>query len=174
MFIPGDYYDPRVFHYDTWLVETWPTTGITANPGAPPAPEQNTAGRRPPESANKATANPKDAFGLRKPPLRLLPGPALVLISLVLGLGAKKYGPYNWRGKKVLLTVYIEAAMRHLLSCLDGEWNDRESGQPHLAHVGACALIVLDAACTGNLIIDLPPKGSTAELIAANTRSTDE
>ncbi|WP_370200055.1 dATP/dGTP diphosphohydrolase domain-containing protein [Bradyrhizobium elkanii] len=35
--------------------------------------------------------------------------------------GAKKYGPYNWRSNKVRMTIYIEAAQRHLAALLDGE-----------------------------------------------------
>jgi hypothetical protein len=43
------------------------------------------------------TTNPKDAFGLKKPPLRLIPAAALLYMARVFGLGATKYGPYNWR-----------------------------------------------------------------------------
>lgn len=109
--------------------------------------------------------NPKDLIGLTKPPLRLLPGPALIRLSRVMGLGAKKYGPYNWRQKKVRYTVYLEAAMRHILSALDGEEDDPESKQSHVAHAGACAMIMLDAQSTGNLIDDRPTPGVTAKLI---------
>jgi hypothetical protein len=117
--------------------------------------------------------NPKDLLGLKKPPLRLVPAAFLLFVSRVMGLGAVKYGPYNWRTKKVRRTVYIEAAMRHLLCALDGEDLDPESGQPHEAHAAACMAIVLDALATGNLIDDRPEPGAAAELIAHLTEVDD-
>lgn len=109
--------------------------------------------------------NPKDAIGMRKPPLRLVPSAALIYMSRVMGLGASKYGPYNWRSNAVLRTVYLEAAMRHILQALDGEDVDPESGMPHEAHAAACMAIVLDALATGNLIDDRPTPGAAAALI---------
>lgn len=113
--------------------------------------------------------NPKDRLGLKKPPLRLVPPAALLYMAKVMGLGAAKYGPYNWRQKKVRYTVYLEAAMRHILSALDGEEIDPESGQPHVAHAAACMAIVLDAKATGNLVDDRPTPGVAAKLIAEMT-----
>lgn len=113
--------------------------------------------------------NPKDILGLKKPPLRLIPPTALIYLSRVMGFGASRYGPYNWRKKKVRYSVYIEAAWRHLLQALDGEEIDPESNMPHMAHVMACAGIVLDAKATGNLVDDRPVPGNTAELIRQMT-----
>jgi hypothetical protein len=119
------------------------------------------------------TTNPKDALGLRKPPLRLIPAPALLYLSRVMGLGAVKYGPYNWRGKPVRFTVYLEAAMRHILSALDGENIDPESHMPPEAHAMACMAIILDARATGNLIDDRPPPGAAEKLIAELTQPNE-
>ena len=115
-------------------------------------------------------SNPKDRIGLTKPPLRLIPAPALIKMAMVMGLGASKYGPYNWREKKVRYTVYLEAALRHVFSALDGEEIDPESGQPHTAHAMACMAIILDAQATGNLVDDRPTPGVTAKLIAELTK----
>lgn len=113
--------------------------------------------------------NPKDRIGLTKPPLRLVPPAALIYMSRVMGLGADKYGPYNWREKAVRRTVYLEAALRHLLQALDGEDIDTESGMPHEAHAASCMAIVLDALAYGNLIDDRPVAGPAATLIAELT-----
>ena len=113
--------------------------------------------------------NPKDLLGMRKPPLTLVPAALPIITSVVMKLGAKKYGPYNWRLKKVRRTVYIEAAMRHLLSALDGEDCDPESGVPHEAHAAACVGIILDALVTGNLVDDRPTPGAAAKLIGILT-----
>lgn len=109
--------------------------------------------------------NPKDALGVKKPPLHLVPATALIAEAQVMRLGAKKYGPYNWRGAKVRATVYVAAALRHLLSYLDGEDIDPESGESHLAHARACEGIVIDALATGNLVDDRPPAGAAAAMI---------
>lgn len=98
--------------------------------------------------------NPKDACGAKKAPLTLVPFVAIVKCSLVMALGALKYGKMNWRKNKVKETVYIEAAMRHMYAAMDGEDVDSESGQSHYAHAMACMAILLDAKATGNLVDD--------------------
>jgi hypothetical protein len=120
------------------------------------------------------STNPKDTVGETKPPLWLVPAALMLRVSKVMQLGAKKYGAYNWRSKKVRATVYIAAAQRHLLQALDGEDTDAESGQSHLAHVAACMGILLDAQATGNLIDDRPTAGAAAKLIAEMTETRDK
>lgn len=110
-------------------------------------------------------SNPKDLLGVLKLPLRFIPAPALAYLSKVMELGATKYGPFNWRKTKVKRTVYLEAAIRHILSALDGEDLDPESDQPHEAHAMACMAIVLDADATGNLIDDRFTPGVFGELV---------
>lgn len=115
------------------------------------------------------TTNPKDLLGSKKPSMWLIPQSALVLMAKVMELGAKKYGPYNWRDKQVRGTVYVSAAQRHLASWLDGDSTDEESGVSHLAHVMACCSIILDAQATGNLIDDRPKPGAASQLIKEHT-----
>lgn len=100
--------------------------------------------------------NPKTAEGLKKTPLHLIPPVAMQAEALVMGLGAKKYGAFNWREHQVSSSVYYSAALRHLLAWYDGETVDPESGQSHLAHVRACMGIVLDAEAKGKLNDDRP------------------
>lgn len=120
------------------------------------------------------STNPKDAIGLTKPQLHLVP-PALSLhVSQAMADGAKKYGAYNWRERDVRLTVYIAAAMRHLFSLLDGEDRARDSGHLHAAHVAACMAIILDAGETGNLIDDRPMAGPASDLIDELTLKPQE
>jgi len=109
--------------------------------------------------------NPKDRIGVTKPTLHLVPAAAMIRMAKVFELGAAKYGPYNWRDNAVKETVYLSAALRHIMSRLDGEDTDPESGQSHLAHVAACMSILIDAAATGNLVDDRPTKGVAAQLI---------
>lgn len=114
--------------------------------------------------------NPKTVFGMKKPPLGLIPSPSLIHLAIAMELGAAKYGPYNWRHQEISSMVYLNAAERHLRSWLDGEDNDPESGASHLGHVMACCAILLDAQTIGNLVDTRPPAAPTADLIRAFTK----
>lgn len=116
--------------------------------------------------------NPKDKLGIKKVPLHLIPPSALIEEAMCMSDGAKKYGPYNWReeGKPVTVTVYIAAAMRHLLSFLDGEDLDPESGHSHLGHNRAGIGVLIDAMACGNAIDDRPPKGPATKLLEQYAR----
>jgi hypothetical protein len=56
--------------------------------------------------------------------------------------------------------VYYDAAMRHLMAYFDGQDLDPESGLPHLAHVMACASILIDAK-KNETLNDNRPKNET-------------
>jgi hypothetical protein len=101
-----------------------------------------------------AGVNPKDLVGAKKPQVGLIPVGAMASVARVMELGAKKYGPYNWRSNTIKLMVYAHAALRHLFAWIGGETTDTESGEPHLAHAAACCLIALDALSTGNAVDD--------------------
>lgn len=117
------------------------------------------------------STNPKDAIGLTKPALRLVPPALLLHVAGAMADGAEKYGPYNWRKNAVRLTVYIEAAQRHLLALLDGEDLARDSKRHHAAHVAASMGIILDALETGHLIDDRADGGCAADIIDRMTPS---
>lgn len=111
------------------------------------------------------TVNPKSLTGNKKAKLHLLPQAGLVRVAYVMALGAAKYDPMNWRDTPIELTDYADAIYRHLLAIIDGEDIDPESGQSHMAHIAATALIVLDAEETGNLIDNRPTPGASGQLI---------
>jgi dATP/dGTP diphosphohydrolase len=114
---------------------------------------------------NTDSQNPKDLLGATKPSLHLVPPAALIHMAKAMEFGASKYGPYNWRDKKVHMTVYIAAAMRHLMSLLDGENVAQDSGVHHGAHAAACMGIILDALECNCLVDDRPKAGCAAALI---------
>lgn len=116
----------------------------------------------------EATENPKDKLGKAKPSMHFVPMIARLQEAIVMALGAKKYGSYNWREKKVAASVYSDAIDRHLAQWMDGEDTDEESGVSHLAHVRACCAILIDAIATGNLLDDRP---KTEGVIATFFRS---
>lgn len=115
--------------------------------------------------------NPKDLIGITKPQLHLVPPVSMIYEAVAMEDGAKKYGPYNWRKKKVQLSIYISAAQRHIQAYWDGEDNARDSKKPHLAHAKACLGIIIDALETGNLIDDRPPTGPAPDVLERFTHA---
>lgn len=109
--------------------------------------------------------NPKTTHGALKIDLSLVPPSAIIAEARVMALGAKKYGPYNWREKTVSSRVYTAAAMRHILTWQDGEDTDPESGESHLAHARACLGILLDAKSIGKLNDNRPAAGAAGRLL---------
>jgi len=109
-----------------------------------------------PLKSKATTSNPKDLFGNKKVSITKLSPVAILHASHAMMNGADKYGPYNWRDKAVIASIYIDAAMRHLMAWFEREEVAGDSGVHHLGHAMACASILLDAQETGNLIDDRP------------------
>lgn len=120
--------------------------------------------------------NPKDKLASKKVDLSLVPPASIIYEAQAMEFGGLSgmttrgvqghgYGPFNWRENKVNARVYIAAAMRHLLSYLDGEDVADDSKVHHLGHAKACCGIVLDAMETGNLIDDRPSTGPASRLL---------
>ena len=91
-----------------------------------------------------------------------------------MGLGARKYGTFNWRSANVKASIYIAAARRQLAQWFDGQDQDPESGVSHLPHARACLGILLDAEATRQLVDDRPPTGAAPSLILQHTRTSNE
>lgn len=120
------------------------------------------------EALKKVTVestNPKDLEGNKKPPLSLVPPSVLIHLAEAFKEGAKKYGAYNWRTKKVQSMIYLDAALRHIMAVVDGEDIDPESGKHHLDGALASLAVYVDAMETGNLVDNRPPKGVAGALI---------
>jgi len=111
-------------------------------------------------SASQPDSNPKTALGQAKPRLSDTPTESIKQLGLVHSMGAAKYGAFNWREHNVSATVYYDAAMRHLMAYFDGQDLDPESGLLHLAHVMACASILIDAK-KNKTLNDNRPKNET-------------
>ena len=110
--------------------------------------------------------NPKDRLGIKKVQLNLVPASSIIYQALAMEDGAAKYGPYNWRDKKVKASIYVAACLRHLSAWYDSREELAEDSQkPHLGHAIACLGILIDALETGNLLDDRPTPGASAALI---------
>ncbi len=113
------------------------------------------------------TENPKDALGKSKPCISFIPSIAILMEGVVMALGGRKYGPFNWRETSVQASVYSDAAFRHLAAWNDGEENDPESGVSHLAHVRANMGILMDAQEHGTMKDDRAKSGKVIEFLKA-------
>lgn len=110
-------------------------------------------------------SNPKDVVGSDKLPIHLVPSTAIACESLSFLEGALKYGKYNYRAVGVRMSIYLDAMARHLAKLQNGEWEDPETGVPHLASIRACAGIIIDADVCGKLTDDRPPRAPVADFI---------
>lgn len=114
-------------------------------------------------------SNPKEAVGDTKLPLYLVPSSFISYLALAFLEGMLKYGAFNYRVVGVRSSTYISAIKRHLGQIEAGEWEDPETGVPHLASIGACCGIMLDTKDIGKLVDDRPPAadaGLTRRLVA--------
>lgn len=101
-----------------------------------------------------------------KAPLHLLPFKPLCAIAAAMQHGAIKYAPWNWQDNSHMADRTDElygALMRHTLAASDPsqDSHDEESGLHHLAHAGACVLILLFKLGVGYV----PSKFVDAELL---------
>lgn len=106
---------------------------------------------------NLKATNPKDALGVGRLPLDLIPDTGLAYAALAFLEGALKYGKFNWRVAGVRWSVYEAALKRHLQKLKEGEWADPKTRVPHLGSMVACLLIIADAQAQGKFIDDRPP-----------------
>lgn len=108
--------------------------------------------------------NPKTVLGITKVPMHLVPPSAKIALAEAFADGARKYGPYNWREKKVSASVYIAAANRHMDAWWDGEEVSSDALVHHIDHAMACLAIIKDAMSIGMLNDDRPFKGAASVL----------
>jgi hypothetical protein len=74
----------------------------------------------------------------------LMPPLAVREFVEVLTIGAKKYGPENWRHVKDRRRRYFAACLRHVWAWWIGEGFDPETQRSHLAHAMCCLAFLLE------------------------------
>lgn len=110
-------------------------------------------------------ANPKKAYGDKKPALHLNPLSAQIAQWEAHFDGALKYGEVNWRERPVEAMTYIDAAIRHLRLYENGEEYARDTKVHNLGAVMACCAILIDARLHDTLIDDRTPSKPTCDLL---------
>jgi len=113
--------------------------------------------------------NPKTVVGVTKPALSVVPPVALYTMAGAFQDGCVKYGKMNWRKHTVSVSVYYDAALRHMMAYHEREQVADDSGVHHLGHAMACMAIILDAEATGKLNDDRPLAGTLPAFLKANT-----
>jgi hypothetical protein len=111
-------------------------------------------------SSSAKHTNPKDVAASTRVDLSLVPASALAYCALALVEGDLKYGGFNYRVMGVLASVYVAAAMRHIMKWFHGEDCDPRTKVPHLASALASITILVDGIEQGNLNDDRPPRQS--------------
>lgn len=126
------------------------------------------------ESDTKPT-NPKDDVGVRKwRQLTCIPMNVLAEVGVGMLEGDRKYGRHNYREAGVRASVYVDAAMGHMLQFWEGEDVDPDSGLSHITKA-ICSLFVLrDAMQRGMVTDDRPPKTDLDALRADLQATVDE
>lgn len=94
-------------------------------------------------------------FDSGKPCFSLIEPNFALELAKVLTMGAEKYGPEDWKTTDNAHRRYLDALHRHLNAFERGQWDDPESGRPHLAHVAANTMFLHWIACN--------PKNDSAE-----------
>lgn len=107
------------------------------------------------DSREPTSPNPKDLVGDDKLPLHLWPPSATAYGCLGMFEGKLKYGLVNYRGSKVIASIYVAAAKRHLDEWYEGlDYTDE--GNPSLGNALATIAIIVDAIVNESLIDDRP------------------
>lgn len=129
---------------------------ISAKPGHDPDPSYEAL--QPCDPPLTKNPNPKDAVGTRKGGTSAVSAPVIAELGLAMLEGARKYGRHNWRVAPVRLSIYYDAAIRHLAQWWEGEDIDPDSKLSHIVKAMACLMIIRDALLSGMAIDDRPPQ----------------
>ena len=103
-------------------------------------------------------SNPKDAFGVKKwRQITCVPFTVLWELGLAMMEGGRKYGRHNYRVIGVRASIYVDAAMGHIMQWWEGEDIDPESGISHITKAIASLVVLRDAMIQGMFTDDRPP-----------------
>lgn len=105
------------------------------------------------KSERQAVVNPKELAGAKKPASwSVMPRWVMMVVGRIMTVGAAKYGAFNYRESPIAALTYEDALERHLQLWFDGEDNDPETGESHLASAIAGCILLMDAQQTGKLV----------------------
>lgn len=110
------------------------------------------------DSIKVKDTNPKDAIGVTKSPLSVIPTQVIHEVGLGMLEGALKYGAKNYRVAGARASVYYDATMRHLNQWWEGEDTDPDSNLSHITKAITSLMVLRDSMLQNNWKDDRPPK----------------
>jgi hypothetical protein len=159
-----DYWDPA----EPYPAEPGPTTPVDVRVAKKAA-----AADHPARLTSKDT-NPKDAVGIRKwRQLTCVPFSVLFELGVAMLEGGRKYGVSNYRVAGVRASVYVDAAMGHIMQWWEGEDIDADSDLSHITKAIASLVVLRDAMIQDKLVDDRPPKADLDLVKADLQRAVD-
>jgi hypothetical protein len=103
-------------------------------------------------------SNPKDAIGIKKPPITTVSHGVMMEVGAAMLEGALKYGRHNYREIGVRASVYRDATWRHMALWWDfGEEKASDSGIHHISHAIASLTVLRDGMMMEKWVDDRPP-----------------
>ena len=123
---------------------------------------------------NKKPSNPKDALGVKKIPMSVVPCNVIQEMALGMFEGAVKYGRHNYRAIGVKASVYYDATMRHLMQYWEGEDIDEDSGLSHISKALSSLCVLRDAMMQNKLNDDRPIKSVNQHFTQDNNKKVEE
>lgn len=115
--------------------------------------------------------NPKDAMGIKKVPMSVVPATVMAEVAVGMMEGALKYGRHNYRAIGVRGSVYYDATMRHLMAWWEGEDVDPDSQLSHITKAITSLTVLRDAMIRENWVDDRPPVSPDEWLKPLNERA---
>lgn len=120
-------------------------------------------------------SNPKDAIGVRKwRYFTTIPMTVMAEVGAALFEGARKYGRHNYRSAGVRSSVYVDAAIGHIMQWWEGEDIDADSGLSHITKSITSLVVLRDAMIQDMLTDDRPPKAKLDSVRADLQKAIDE
>lgn len=116
-------------------------------------------------------SNPKDAVGIKKVGLSVLPIRVMYEVALGMLEGALKYGRHNYRVIGVRASVYYDATMRHLDEWWEGEDIDKVSQLNHITKAISSLTVLRDAMIRENWVDDRPPRSAPGWVDEMNAKA---
>lgn len=103
--------------------------------------------------------NPKDGIGIRKwRQFCTVPFTVIAEVGVAMMEGAMKYSRHNYRVAGVRASVYVDAAIGHVVQWWEGEDLDPDTGLSHVTKAIASLVVLRDAMIQDMLNDDRPPR----------------
>lgn len=120
--------------------------------------------------------NPKDGIGVKKwRQFTTVPLTVLCEVGVAMLEGHMKgYGRHNYRVSGVKASVYVDAAMGHIMQWWEGEDIDDDSKLSHITKAISSLVVLRDAMIQQQLNDDRPPKANLEAVRVELQRIVDE